>query len=34
VDPAKLDLSVELRELASPNTVFSESLLDGTEREE
>ncbi|MDP6890942.1 MAG: SPFH domain-containing protein, partial [Phycisphaerales bacterium] len=34
IDPSKLDLSVELRELASPNTVFSESLLDGTEREE
>lgn len=34
VDPSKLDLSVELRELASPNTVFSESLLDGTERQE
>jgi regulator of protease activity HflC (stomatin/prohibitin superfamily) len=34
VDPSKLDLNVELRELASPNTVFSESLLDGTEREE
>jgi regulator of protease activity HflC (stomatin/prohibitin superfamily) len=34
VDPSKLDLSIELRELASPNTVFSESLLDGTERQE
>lgn len=34
VDPSKLELNVELRELASPNTVFSESLLDGTEGQE
>jgi regulator of protease activity HflC (stomatin/prohibitin superfamily) len=34
VDPSKLELNVELRELASPNTVFSESLLDGTESQE
>ena len=28
VDPSRLDLNIELRELASPNTVFSESLLE------
>jgi regulator of protease activity HflC (stomatin/prohibitin superfamily) len=28
IDPSRLDLNIELRELASPNTVFSESLLE------
>jgi hypothetical protein len=31
IDPSRLDLNIELRELASPNTVFSESLLEESE---
>ncbi len=34
VDPERLDLNIELRELATPNTVFSESLLKEGEGEE
>jgi len=34
VDPSRLDLNVELRELASPNTVFSDSLMGENEGEE
>ncbi|MDP7029989.1 MAG: SPFH domain-containing protein [Phycisphaerales bacterium] len=34
VDPTRLDLNVELRELASPNTVFSDSLMGENEGEE
>ncbi|MDP7070035.1 MAG: SPFH domain-containing protein [Phycisphaerales bacterium] len=34
IDPEHMDLNLELRELASPNTVFSESLVGGDEEEE
>ena len=34
VEPEHIDLNLELRELASPNTVFSESLVDQDEAEE
>ncbi|MCP4759065.1 MAG: hypothetical protein GY876_06345 [Planctomycetes bacterium] len=33
IDPDRVDLSLELRELASPNTVFSESLVGDGEEE-
>jgi len=33
VDPGRLDLNIELRELASPNTVFSATLVDEQGRE-